>query len=148
MEDEKSYESGMEGLEGEGDEDGEHEERRPRPMPVVFAGHPDETGYQDGSLQGSRFSQPRGLALVSDFNTLYVCDFGNNCIRSIDLETEVVETVAGSPHCVCWSMCSACMKVFSQRVLSVPLHARRTKERSSGWPWRVVRIFWPWCHHL
>ena len=64
-------------------------------MPTVFAGHPDENGFQDGSLLAARFVQPRGLAYLPDFNTLYVCDFGNNCIRSIDLSTEVVDTVAG-----------------------------------------------------
>lgn len=48
----------------------------------------------DGSFETSGFNRPQGMVLNG--NLLYVADSGNNLIREIDLEKEIVKTVAGT----------------------------------------------------
>ena len=48
-------------------------------------------GAQDGTGQVASFNQPKALA--KDRGKLYVADFGNKLIRSIDIATGVVETL-------------------------------------------------------
>lgn len=52
------------------------------------------SGYSDGSGSNAEFHSPRGLALSTNGNILYVADAGNNLIRAINLSTDVVSTVA------------------------------------------------------
>jgi len=61
---------------------------------TTIAGGP-AAGSTDGSGTSSRFNGPQGLALDSNGN-LYVADTGNNTIRTIDLKTGGVTTLAGS----------------------------------------------------
>lgn len=51
--------------------------------------------FQDGGFENAAFFRPQGLTLV-DEKTLYVADTENHAIRRIDLESRIVETVAGN----------------------------------------------------
>jgi serine/threonine protein kinase len=62
---------------------------------VVFAGHPGESGSQDGPATDARFKSPGGLAADTAGN-LYVADTGNNTIRKISPSGDVT-TFAGKP---------------------------------------------------
>lgn len=53
-----------------------------------------ERGREDGVMGAATFASPHGLAL--DGKTLYVADTGNHLIRAVDLEAQVVRTVAGT----------------------------------------------------
>ena len=52
------------------------------------------SGRRDGRFQEAEFQRPQGTALVG--NTLYVADTENHLIRSINLETSTVSTLAGT----------------------------------------------------
>lgn len=58
---------------------------------IAGAGRP---GCVDGSFEEARFNDPQGMALAG--NSLYVADRKNHSIRSIDLATHTVRTVAGT----------------------------------------------------
>ena len=60
----------------------------------TLAGGGTTGDYIDGADTVARFNNPRGLALSG--NTLYVADYGNHCIRAIDLAGKTVSTLAGS----------------------------------------------------
>jgi hypothetical protein len=53
-----------------------------------------EPGLVDGPAEHAAFQQPQGMAISS--TTLYVADTENHAIRSIDLESGVTTTVAGT----------------------------------------------------
>jgi len=53
------------------------------------------TGYVDGVGSGARFSGPSGAVLSPDRRTIYVADTFNSLLRSIDVTTGQVRTVAG-----------------------------------------------------
>jgi len=57
------------------------DETRP---PAVVAGEAGTPGYVDGPGDTARFRIPAGLA-ARPGGTLYVADFGNNCIRKVEL---------------------------------------------------------------
>jgi len=51
-------------------------------------------GFADGTGTSASFSSPQGLAVEGD--TLYVADTNNHAVRSIDLSTGAVTTLAGN----------------------------------------------------
>ena len=51
-------------------------------------------GRQDGTYEQASFDHPQGMALVG--NTLYVADTENHLLRTIDLESKQVATLAGT----------------------------------------------------
>jgi sugar lactone lactonase YvrE len=53
-------------------------------------------GFADGSTPNARFNTPTGLALSLDGAFLFVADTNNNRVRSIELATGRVSTVAGT----------------------------------------------------
>lgn len=53
-------------------------------------------GYEDGPANEAMFSQPRGIDISRDGQTLYVADTGNNRIRAVILASKAVVTLAGS----------------------------------------------------
>ncbi len=59
----------------------------------VIAGQ-DTAGFLDGTLLGSRFNGPQGIAL--DGADLYVADTANHRIRKVDLTSGYVTTLCGS----------------------------------------------------
>nr|XP_058154343.1 NHL repeat-containing protein 2 isoform X2 [Dasypus novemcinctus] len=50
-------------------------------------------GRKDGTFSESAFNSPQGVAIMN--NIIYVADTENHLIRKVDLEAEVVSTVAG-----------------------------------------------------
>lgn len=62
----------------------------------TVAGLAGITGSGDGTGAAARFNYPSGIALSSDNSTLYVSDTGNNTIRSINVATGAVTTLAGT----------------------------------------------------
>jgi uncharacterized protein YyaL (SSP411 family)/thiol-disulfide isomerase/thioredoxin len=53
-----------------------------------------EPGHQDGPIQLACFREPQGCDREGD--TLYIADTGNHMLRSIDLKTGTVRTLAGT----------------------------------------------------
>jgi DNA-binding beta-propeller fold protein YncE len=53
-----------------------------------------EPGFSDGAADDATFQQPQGMARSG--STLYVADTENHAIRSIDLESGIVTTLAGT----------------------------------------------------
>lgn len=62
-----------------------------------FAGEDGVPGWSDGALDLARFEHPAGLAYSLEEHTLYVADSGNQVVRRVDLTSETVTTVAGTP---------------------------------------------------
>ena len=72
-----------------------HVVRALRPDGTVFTvAGTGEPGYTDGDADSSRFHRPRGIRYRSD-GVLIVADSGNNRIRSIELASGRVATLAG-----------------------------------------------------
>lgn len=66
----------------------------PRGTVEVIAGS-TSTGYVDGVGSAARFSGPSGAVLSADRRTIYVADTFNALLRTIDVATGAVRTVAG-----------------------------------------------------
>ncbi len=77
---------------------GNHVIRRVRPgadgTVETFAGT-GTAGNRDGDAASATFNNPQGIALDGEGN-LWVVDSGNHLIRRINLQTRVVQTVAGT----------------------------------------------------
>ena len=63
---------------------------------LTLAGRGGEKGFSDGPAAEARFYYPSGLAVSEDGSSIFVADFGNNRVRSIDIESGSVTTFAGS----------------------------------------------------
>ncbi len=61
---------------------------------IAVAGSGKE-GYKDGKFADAQFSDPQGMCLDADANTLYVADRKNHSIRAINLTNQSVKTAAG-----------------------------------------------------
>ena len=55
-------------------------------------------GYSDGDLSTSFFRVPEGLLFDEVSRTLYVADAGNHIVRAINVDTQTVSTIAGTPQ--------------------------------------------------
>jgi DNA-binding beta-propeller fold protein YncE len=66
-------------------------DRRGRVQAVVGSG---EAGAADGSFESASFWHPQGMAVDGDL--VYVADAENHLVRSIDLATRTVATIAGT----------------------------------------------------
>lgn len=62
---------------------------------TTLTGQPGECAAADGTFEEARFRLTIGMVMESSGRYLYVADRGNNVIRRIDLEGELVETIAG-----------------------------------------------------
>ncbi|MBD2294990.1 redoxin domain-containing protein [Anabaena sphaerica FACHB-251] len=60
---------------------------------VIGTGKP---GVTDGSFEESQFSTPQGMAYDAESKILYVADTGNHTLRQIDIQRQIVETIAGT----------------------------------------------------
>ena len=58
---------------------------------VIGSGLP---GVTDGPIQQARFRRPQGILVEG--HTLYVADTGNHLVRQVDLEAQMVTTIAGT----------------------------------------------------
>ena len=63
---------------------------------VLAAYGSGKPGFIDGTTIDTAFHDPQGLTLDPDRNLLYVADVANHAVRSIDLETGEVSTLAGT----------------------------------------------------
>ncbi len=63
----------------------------------TLAGLPGVSGHIDGTADSARFDRPVALALASDGRTLYVSEWGNHAVRTVNVETLAVQTLAGGP---------------------------------------------------
>lgn len=52
------------------------------------------SGIDDGTFESATFNNPQGMAF--DGKSLFVADTGNHAIRSVDLESRIVSTLAGT----------------------------------------------------
>ena len=52
-------------------------------------------GSANGTGRDAKFDAPAGLALSEEERTLYIADSGNHCIRSLEIASRVVSTLAG-----------------------------------------------------
>ncbi len=55
-----------------------------------------ERGLVDGAVDSAKFHDPQGFALDPEQNLLYISDTKNHAIRTLDLDTWTVETIAGT----------------------------------------------------
>jgi hypothetical protein len=53
-------------------------------------------GYLDGTFSSAKFNNPSSLTF-DEYNNLYVADTGNNAVRKVNLNTNIVSTVSGGP---------------------------------------------------
>jgi sugar lactone lactonase YvrE len=63
---------------------------------TIAGGGAGSRGFQDGLAAKAKFAWPYGVATSPDGHTLYVADSGNNRIRSVDLLSGLVGTLAGA----------------------------------------------------
>lgn len=59
---------------------------------IAGTGH---SGSGDGPAPQASFNFPKGVALVSSQGVLYIADTGNSLIRKLDLNAQVMSTIAG-----------------------------------------------------
>ena len=55
-----------------------------------------QSGLTDGDFTQAQFSAPQGMAYDDENQLLFVADTENHTIRTIDLKSQVVETIAGT----------------------------------------------------
>lgn len=82
-------------------EAGAHTIRRITPAGFVetIAGAPGQPGFADGTNDGARFFEPRGIVVTDDGTKIYVVDTGNHAIRFLQQQGDrawIVTTVAGT----------------------------------------------------
>lgn len=63
---------------------------------VQFVIGTGETGWQDGGFAEAQFAAPQGMAFDRETQVLYVADTDNHALRQIDLNRQVVQTIAGT----------------------------------------------------
>eukprot|EP00238_Polyblepharides_amylifera_P012974 CAMPEP_0196599160 /NCGR_PEP_ID=MMETSP1081-20130531/94711_1 /TAXON_ID=36882 /ORGANISM="Pyramimonas amylifera, Strain CCMP720" /LENGTH=516 /DNA_ID=CAMNT_0041924915 /DNA_START=707 /DNA_END=2257 /DNA_ORIENTATION=+ len=63
---------------------------------TIAGGGAGSRGFHDGSAESARFAWPYGVAVSPDGRTVYVADSGNNRIRTIDVLSGTVSTIAGA----------------------------------------------------
>ncbi len=57
------------------------------------------TDFRDGIGSAASFHSLMGSVLTGDGRTLYVTDFGNMCLRAVDVKSGQVTTIAGDGQC-------------------------------------------------
>ncbi|CUG91400.1 membrane-associated protein, putative [Bodo saltans] len=63
--------------------------------PQLIAGNPTASGASDGIGSSARFTNPVGITCDAASNVAYICDFSNHRIRTLDLNSNSVSTLAG-----------------------------------------------------
>ncbi len=63
---------------------------------VLYVIGTGKSGLIDGALSEAQFFAPQGMALDATNQLLYVADTENHCVRQIDLESQLVKTIAGT----------------------------------------------------
>ncbi len=105
----------------------------------TVAGSP-QPGYSgdDGPASEARFRQPHSIAL-DDQGQLYVADIGNHRIRSIDLATGTIRTIAGTGETELPQdgACAAGSPIFGPRALHVVGRSMWIALREGNSIWRL-----------
>lgn len=55
-----------------------------------------KAGLTDGDFTQAQFFSPQGMAFDVDSQNLYICDTGNHALRQVNLQSQKVETIAGT----------------------------------------------------
>lgn len=55
-----------------------------------------KSGLTDGAFSEAQFSAPQGMAFDAENQLLYVADTENHALRRVDIQRQVVETIAGT----------------------------------------------------
>jgi thiol-disulfide isomerase/thioredoxin len=88
---------------------------------VIGTGKP---GFSDASFSSAQFFAPQGMAFDADKQILYVADTENHALRRIDLQLQVVETIAGT----------------GEQSRNIHPHQGAGLETSLNSPWDVVKV--------
>lgn len=64
----------------------------------VLANTTGTAGFADGAAAAARFRNPTGLFLDVAANVLYIADTGNHAVRTLNLTTSQVSTIANASH--------------------------------------------------
>jgi len=83
-----------------------------------------EAGLEDGPADEAQFDQPQGLELSADGATLYVADTRNHALRTVDLASGEVTTIAGT----------------GERATLYPEEGTDALETALASPWGLKRI--------
>lgn len=102
---------------------------------VVGTGRP---GTADGRLAEACFAAPRGLALASDGEVLYVADTGAHSVRRIDLAAGAVTTVAGTGAALGPALGPALEPALGPASVPVPGDARPARDTALRSPWALA----------
>ncbi len=65
---------------------------------TTLAGLPGEAGYRDAVADGALLDEPIAVVLSPDESALWISEWGNHAIRSLDLSTLTVSTLTGGPE--------------------------------------------------
>ena len=81
-----------------------------------------ERGFDDGFFDEATLNEPQGLAISPDGNTLYIADTRNHAVRSVNLISREVRTIAGT----------------GERAANFPLAGSRAEGTALASPWGLV----------
>jgi thiol-disulfide isomerase/thioredoxin len=81
-------------------------------------------GLTDGSFQQAQFFAPQGMAFDEENQLLYVADTENHTLRRVDLQRQVVETIAGT----------------GKQSRNIRPHGGAAKETALNSPWDLAKV--------
>jgi DNA-binding beta-propeller fold protein YncE len=81
-------------------------------------------GFEDGGPTEASFRQPQGLALSPDGTTLYVADTRNHAVRSVNLSSGEVDTIAGT----------------GKQLSQLPKNGAKAADTALSSPWDLVQV--------
>ncbi len=55
-----------------------------------------KSGFSDGNFSEAEFCTPQGMAYDAENSLLYIADTGNHTLRRVDIQRQIVETIAGT----------------------------------------------------
>lgn len=73
-----------------------------------------EYGYDGDGKDAclATMDRPYGLAVSTDGSMLYIADYGNNCIRQVDMNSKIITTLCGSGAAGYWGDGGDCSKAL------------------------------------
>ncbi|MDZ8110655.1 MAG: thioredoxin-like domain-containing protein [Nostoc sp. DedQUE12a] len=83
-----------------------------------------KSGLTDGSFDEAQFFAPQGMTFDAENQMLYVADTENHALRRVDLQRQVVETIAGT----------------GEQSRNIQLHGGAGLETALNSPWDLVKV--------
>ncbi|MEB3181045.1 MAG: thioredoxin-like domain-containing protein [Nostocaceae cyanobacterium] len=83
-----------------------------------------KSGLTDGDFREAQFSAPQGMAFDDQNQVLYVADTENHSLRRVDIQRQVVETIAGN----------------GEQSHYIHPHAGEAKETALNSPWDIQKV--------